>query len=102
MSEEAAGHHGGLPLAGLQLRQEIVAVEVVKLLQVTEDDASLAPEVLGDVGSVQQGEVVRQDVAQRADILPLCEHQLLQDTLQPPGNKTEITSDLGHSRAYSS
>lgn len=64
MSEKAAGHHGGLPLAGLQLWQEVVTVEVVKLLQVTKDDASLAPEVLGDVWSVQQGEVVGQDVAQ--------------------------------------
>lgn len=64
MSEEAAGHHGRLPLAGLQLWQEVVAVEVVQLLQVAEDDTSLAPEVLGDVRSVQQGEVVGQDVAQ--------------------------------------
>lgn len=64
MSEEAAGHHGGLPLAGLQLWQEVVAVEVVKLFQIAKDDASLAPEVLGDVWSVQQGEVVGQDVAQ--------------------------------------
>lgn len=93
MSEEAAGHHGGLSLAGLQLGQEVVAVEVVEFLQVAEDDTSLAPEVLGDVWSVQQGEVVGQDVAQRADVLPLCEHQLLQDTLQPPGdtNRTNTT-----------
>ena len=81
MSEKATGHHGRLPLAGLQLWQKVVAVEVIKLLQVPEDNASLAPEVLGDVWSVQQGEVVGQDVAQRADVLPLCEHQLLQDTL---------------------
>lgn len=95
MSEEAAGHHGGLPLAGLQLGQEVVAVEVIEFLQVAEDDASLAPEVLGDVWSVQQGEVVGQDVAQRADVLPLCEHQLLQDTLQPPGdtNRTNTNTD---------
>lgn len=84
MSEKAAGHHAGLPLAGLQLWQKVVTVEVVKLLQVTEDDPSLAPEVLGDAWSVQQGEVVGQDVAQRAHVLPLCEQQLLQDSLQPP------------------
>lgn len=64
MSEEAAGHHASLPLAGLQLWKEVMTVEVVKLLQVTEDDPSLAPEVLGDIWSVQQGEVVGQDVAQ--------------------------------------
>lgn len=64
MSEEAAGHHGRFPLAGLQLWQEVVAVEVVQLLQVAEDDTSLAPEVLGDVRSVQQGEVVGEDVGQ--------------------------------------
>lgn len=85
MSEEAAGHHGRFPLAGLQLWQEVVAVEIVKFLQVAEDDASLAPQVLGDVCSVQQGEVVSQDVAQGADVLLFCEHQLLKDTLQPPG-----------------
>lgn len=95
MSEEAAGHHGGLPLAGLQLRKEVVAVEVIEFLQVAEDDASLAPEVLGDVWSVQQVEVVGQDVAQRADVLPLREHQLLQDTLQPPGdtNRTNTNTE---------
>lgn len=86
MSEEAAGHHARLPLAGLQLWQEVVAVEVIQLLQVAEDDASLAPEVLGDVGPFQQGVVVSQDVTQGADVLSLCEHQLLQHTLQPPGN----------------
>lgn len=64
MSEEAAGHHGGFPVAGLQLRQEVVAVKVIQLLQVAKNDTSLAPEVLGDVWSVQQGEVVGQDVAQ--------------------------------------
>lgn len=84
MSEEAAGHHGGVPLAGLQLGQEVVAVEVVQLLQVAEDDTPLAPQILGDVGSVQQGEVVGEDIGQRADILPLGEQQLLQDSLQPP------------------
>lgn len=31
MSEETAGHHGRLPLTGLQLGQEVVAVEVVQL-----------------------------------------------------------------------
>lgn len=72
ISEEAAGHHGRLPLTGLQLGQEVVAVKVVELLQVAEDDATLAPEVLGDVRSVQQGEVVGEDVAQRANVLPLC------------------------------
>lgn len=87
MSEEASGHHGGVPLAGLQLRQEVVAVEVVQLLQVAKDDSPLAPQVLGYVGSVQQGEVVGEDVGQRADVLPLGEEQLLQDSLQPPGSR---------------
>lgn len=85
MSEKAAGHHGSIPLTGLQLWQEVVTVEIIELLQVAEDDASLAPQVLRDVWSVQQGEVVGQDVAQGADILSFCVHQLLQDTLQPPG-----------------
>lgn len=84
MSEEAAGHHGSVTLAGLQLWQEVVTVEVVQLLQVAEDDAPLPSQVLGDVSSVQQGEVVGEDVGQRADVLPLGEQKLLQDSLQPP------------------
>lgn len=92
MSEEAARHHGRLSLAGFQLWQEVVAVEVVQFLQVAEDDASLAPQVLGDVGSVQQGEVVGEDVGQRAHVLPLREHQLLQDSLQSPGKRTDKVS----------
>lgn len=84
MSEEAARHHGRLSMAGFQLWQEVAAVEVVQFLQVAKDDASLAPQVLGDVGSVQQGEVVGEDVGQRAHVLPLREHQLLQDSLQSP------------------
>lgn len=63
VSEETAGHHGRFPLTGLQFWQEVVAVEVVQLFQIAKDDASLAPEVLGDVGAVQQGEVMGEDVA---------------------------------------
>lgn len=85
VSEETASHHGRFPLTGLQLREEVVAVEVAQLLQISKDDASLAPEVLGDVRSVQQGEVMGEDVAKGADVLSLCEQQLLQDALQPPG-----------------
>lgn len=86
MSEKAARHHGRIPLTGLQFRQKVVAVEVVKLLQISKDNASLSPQVLGDVWSVQQGEVVGQDVAKGANILPFCKHKLLQDTLQPPSD----------------
>lgn len=92
MSEKATSHHGRLPLTCLKLWQEVVTVEVIKFLQVTEDDPSLAPEVLGNVWSVQQGEVVGQDVAQWADILSLCEDQLLQDTLQPPDETGQVKS----------
>lgn len=90
MSEEAAGHHGWLPLTGLQLWQEIMAVKVKKLLQVSKDDPSFPPEVLGYVQPVHQGEVVSQNVTQRAYVLPLCEHQLLHHTLQPPGNEKNM------------
>lgn len=91
MSEETASHHGRISLTGLQLREEVVAVEVAQLLQVSKDDASLAPEVLGDVRSVQQGEVMGEDVAKGADVFSLCEQQLLQDALQPPGRGAETT-----------
>lgn len=84
MSQKAAGHHGRFPLTLLQLWQKVVTVEVMQLLQVSKDDASLAPKILGNVLSVQQREVVSQDVIQWADILPLCDHQLFQHPLQPP------------------
>lgn len=72
-------------------------MEVVQLFQIAKDDAPLAPEVLGDVWSVQQGEVVGEDVAKRADIFSLCQQQLLQDTLQPPARGTEpMSADLNH------
>lgn len=87
MSEEAAGHQSGFPLTGLELRQEVVAVEVIQLFQVSKNDAPLSSQVLGDVGSVQQGKVVSEDVAQRANVVPLRVQQLLQDSLQTSGEQ---------------
>lgn len=92
VSEETAGHHGRFPLTGLQFWEEVAVMEVMQLLEIAKDDASLAPEVLGDVCSVQQGEIMGEDVAKGADVFSLCEQQLLQDTLQPPGRGAEPRS----------
>lgn len=84
MSEEAAAHSERLAPAALQLPEEGEAVEVVELLQVAEDAATLAPQGLGHVGPLQQRGVVSHDVRQRAHVLPLRQQQLLHDPLQSP------------------
>ena len=93
VSEEAACDQGRLPLRRLQLREEVVAVEVVEFLQVPKDHGPLPPEVLRQVRPVQQGEVVSQDVAQRSNILALGVEQLLQDSLQTPDQQTRDLRD---------
>ena len=89
MSQEAASDAQRVLGAALQLREEVVAVEVMQLLQVAEDHAPLAPQVLRHVHPLQLWEVVVPDVAQRAHVLPLGAQQLLQDLLQLPVMKDE-------------
>ena len=84
VSQEASSHRQGLPLAGLELTQEVALVEIIEALEVAEDERSFAPQVLGHVRPVQQGEVVSQDVGQGAHVLSLCQQQLLHDALQLP------------------
>lgn len=68
--------------AALELSQEILAVEVVELLQVPEDDAALAAQVLGQVEPLHLREVAVDDVAKRPHVLPLRGHHLIDDVPQ--------------------
>ena len=61
--EEAAAHPEGRGLAGLQRAEEGEAVEVVQLLQVSEDAPSLSAQGLRHIRPLQQGVVVRHDVS---------------------------------------
>lgn len=84
VSQEAAADPAQLFGTGLKRWEEGEEVEIMELLQVAEDAATLAPEALGHVGPLQLGDVVRRDVAQRAHVLPLRGQQLLRDPLQLP------------------
>lgn len=79
MAQEAVADAQRVVAAALQLLEEVLAVEVNQLFQVAEDDAALAPQVLRQVGPLHLGEVVVDDVAQRAYVLPLCRHHLVHD-----------------------
>ena len=68
--------------AALQLLEEVLAVEVHKLLQVPKDDAAFSPEVLREVSSLHLGEVVLDDVPEGTHVLPLRGHHLIHDVTQ--------------------
>lgn len=65
--------------AALKLFQEILAVEVHQLLQVSEDDAALSPQVLWQVSALHLREIVVNDVPQRTHIFPLRCYHLIYD-----------------------
>lgn len=85
--EEAASDSERFCLTGLQVLLEVQAVEVVQFLQVTEDASALTAQILRDVRPGQQGEVVSQDVAERADVLHLCQQELLHDAMKLSAGK---------------
>ncbi len=71
--------------ARLQLLQEVLTVEVPEFLHIPENDAALPPQVLGQVQALHLGEIVLDDVAERADILSLCGDHLVHDVLHFTG-----------------
>ena len=79
--EETAAHAEGFAQAQLQLLQEVVLVEVTQLLQVAENGAALATQVLRHVGPLQLRKVVLHDVAERPHVLPFRQQKLLHDAL---------------------
>lgn len=76
--------------ARLQLLQEILAVEVPEFLHIPENDAALPPQVLRQVQALHLGEIVLDDVAERANILPLCGDHLVHDVLHFTGEQKDM------------
>lgn len=62
VSQEPAARRQGAVLAALQLREEMLAVEVIELLQVPKDNAALPSKVLGQVRSFHFRKVVVDDI----------------------------------------
>lgn len=89
MSEKAATDGQRGVGARLQLFQEVLTVEVPQFLHVPENDAALPPQVLGQVQALHFGEVVLDDVAERANILPLCGDHLVHDVLHFTGEQKD-------------
>lgn len=75
--------------ARLQLLQEVLAVEVPQLLHIPEDDAALSPQVLRQVEALHLWEVVLNDVAERADVLPFCGNHFIHDVLHFAGEQRD-------------
>lgn len=65
-----------VPLTSLHLPQEVLAVELIDLLNVPEDDAALPPQGLGYIWALELRDVVLYDILQRQDVVPLCLHHL--------------------------
>lgn len=64
-----------------QLLQEVLTVEVPQFFHIPKNDAALPPQVLRQVKALHLGEIVLDDVAERANILPLCGDHLIHDVL---------------------
>lgn len=82
MAQEAVADTQRVVAAALQLLEEVLAVEVHQLFQVAEDNAAFTPQVLRQVSPLHLGEVVVNDVAQRAHVFPLCRNHLVHDVTQ--------------------
>lgn len=54
-------------------------MKVHQLLQVSEDDTTLSPQVLWHVSALHLREIVVNDVPQRTHIFPLCCYHLIYD-----------------------
>lgn len=81
MSQEAAADGQRQVGARLQLLQEVLAVEVPQFFHIPKDDAPLPAQVLRQVQALHLGEVVLDNVAEGADVLPLGGNHLVHDVL---------------------
>lgn len=81
MSEKTAADGERTVGARLQVLQEVLTVEVPQLLHVPENDAALPSQVLGQIQPLHLGEIVLDDVAEGADVLPLRGNHLVHDVL---------------------
>lgn len=89
VSEEAAADGQWAVSARLQVLEEILAVKVPQLLHVAKDDGALPPQVLRQVQALHLGEIVLDDIAEGADVLPLRGDHLVHDVLHFTGQQNE-------------
>lgn len=74
----------------LQILQEVLGVEIPQFLHVPKNDAALSPEVLGQVKPLHLREIMLDDVAQGANVLPLSGNHLIHDVLHFTGEHKDI------------
>lgn len=89
MSKEAAADGQRTVCARLQVLEEVLAVKVPQLLHIAKNDGALPPQVLRQVQTFHLGEIVLDDVAEGANILPLRGDHLIHDVLYFAGEQNE-------------
>lgn len=77
-----------------QLLQEVLTMEVPQFLYIPENDAALPPQVLRQVEALHLREIVLVDVAEGANILPLCGDHLIHDVLHFTGEYKAVTGNI--------
>ena len=78
--------------ASLQLLQEVLAVEVPQFLHIPENDAALPAQVLRQVEALHLREIMLDDVAERANVLPLCGNHFIHDVLHFTGEQKDVNT----------
>lgn len=81
MSEKTAADREWTVSTRLQVLQEVLRVKVPQLLHVSKNDAALPSQVLGQVQPLHLWEILLDDVAEGADVLPLRGNHLVHDVL---------------------
>lgn len=76
--------------ARLQFFQEVLAVEVPQFLHIAKNDTTLPSQILRQVQALHLGEIVLNDVAERANVLPLCGNHLIHDVLRFTGEQKDM------------
>ena len=99
MSEKAAADGQRAVGAQLQILQEVLSVKVPQFLHVSKNNTALPPQVLGQVQPLHLGEIVLDDVAEGADVLPLGGDHLVHDVLHFAGEQKD-TNKLFNSRRF--
>lgn len=81
MSQEAAADGQWSVYTSLQVLEEVLAVEVAELLQVPEDDATLASQILWQLQSLHLRKIVLDDVRKGTHVFSLGGNHLIHNVL---------------------
>ena len=79
MSEKVMSDKERVVFTSFQLPQKVLRMELVDLLHVAKYDISLATHQLRHIHTLQLGDVVLDDVLQRAGVVTFCLHHLAHD-----------------------